>query len=188
MSSPGKKSLSGHFLVAAPELADPNFRQAVVLLVEHSAQGALGLVLNRCTNVPVKQGWAQVSDKPCSTEEHLYVGGPCEGMLMCVHCNAECSEVEVVPDVHFSAQPEHIEHLVDQTSGPMRFFVGYSGWGAGQLEAELAQDSWLVLPASAEIVFAVERDLWARLRGQATANDLLRAMKVAVRPEDPSLN
>lgn len=183
-----RKSLQGHFLIAAPELADPNFRQTIVLMIQHSKEGALGLVINRPTSVQVKQGWAQVSEQPCATEEHLYVGGPCEGLLMAVHQSAEHGEIQVLPEVHFSAQPEHIEQLVRLTDGPMRFFVGYAGWGPGQLEQEMKQKSWLVLPARPEWVFAVEFDLWNKLRGQVSADALIAEMKIANRPNDPTVN
>src|SRR5690606_1584174 len=134
----------GHFLIASHELRDPNFFHTVVLIVRHNEDGALGLVLNRPTKAQIKEVWRQVSDTPCCTDERLHVGGPVEGLLMALHCQPLLADLEIIPGVYYSADPDQLKELVQQTEGPLRFFVGYAGWSAGQLERELREGSWLV--------------------------------------------
>src|SRR5688572_22739803 len=93
-------SLQGQVLVASPDLLDPNFLRAVVLIVQHNEQGALGLILNRRTHAKLKQVWEQVSPQPCESEEYVHAGGPVEGPLMALHTNAELGESEVVPGLY----------------------------------------------------------------------------------------
>jgi putative transcriptional regulator len=181
-------SLQGHFLIASHELRDPNFFHSVVLVVRHGEDGALGLVLNRPTKANIKQVWQQVSDTPCSTEERLYVGGPVEGLLMSVHTQPVWADLEILPGVYYTGDPDHLKELVQQSDGPLRFFVGYAGWGAGQLEQEMGEGSWLVLPATEEQIFAIDDRSWERLTRDITASSILSALKIKHVPADPRLN
>ena len=181
-------SLQGHFLVASPELQDPNFRQTVVLIVRHSDDGALGLILNRPTTTTIKEAWEQVSDSTCESDEPLRFGGPCQGLLMAIHADDELSEIEVVDDVCFSAGPDKLEQLVSGIYSPVRFYVGYSGWGAGQLEHELEAGGWLTLPASAQYVFGDDDNLWERISRDIAAQRVIAVLKIKHIPPDPSLN
>ena len=78
-------SLEGQFLVASRKLLDPNFVRSVVLLVRHSDEGAMGLVINRPTKTTVAEAWRQVSEAPARREALIHLGGPCRGPLMAVH-------------------------------------------------------------------------------------------------------
>ena len=182
------ESLQGHFLIAATELQDPNFRQTVVLLVQHNDEGALGLVLNRPSDITVKQVWEKVGDSPCVTDHTLLVGGPCQGPLMSVHTKFGLGDQEVMPGVYFSTQSDSIEKLVARDDEAMRFFVGFAGWSPGQLESELETGSWRTMEATAEQIFAAPSDLWIMLTRHAISSTLISTLRIKHVPSDPSLN
>ncbi len=181
-------SLQAHLLIGSPELAEP-FTRSVVLLIRHSEDGALGLILNRRTDALLKEGWAKVSDVPCHRGDSIFLGGPCEGPLVALHSNEFLMEIEVLPGLYFCAGKEKLESLAAQQDGPpAKFFAGYAGWSAGQLEAEIARGSWSVMPASAEHVFQFEDDLWIRSRRHVADAAWRNTLKIKQTPQDPSLN
>jgi putative transcriptional regulator len=181
-------SLEGQFLVASRELLDPNFARAVVLLVQHTDEGAMGLVINRPTKTTLAEAWKQVSEATCPSSGLIYLGGPCRGPLMALHSDAEQSEIEVAPGLHFSADPDKIETLIGNAESPARFFIGFAGWGPGQLEAEMAQDSWITAPAAPEHVFDAPHDLWVKIMRQISTSQMIEALNIKHVPADPSLN
>jgi putative transcriptional regulator len=181
-------SLQGQLLIAAPRLSDPNFFHTVILLVQHGVDGALGLVLNRPASASVSAVWQQVSESPCLIEGFLHQGGPCEGPLMVVHTDEEASDLEVVTGLYFSTNKNAIERLVDKASSPTTFFVGYAGWGPGQLENELEQASWLTAPAKPEHVFDPPDELWHALHRAAAKASHPSWLPPGIMPDDPSLN
>lgn len=180
--------LQGQFLIASHELRDPNFFHSVVLIIRHGEDGALGLVLNRPTPAKIKQVWKQVSDSPCKTPERLYVGGPVEGLLMAIHTQPLLADLEIMPGVYYSGDPDHLQELVQQTDGAQRFFVGYAGWSEGQLEREMEEGSWLVLPATEERIFAIDDHSWEGLMREVTGSSIVAALKIKHVPADPRLN
>lgn len=182
------KSLEGHLLISAPQLADPNFRQAVVLLVHHNEQGALGLTLNRPLSVTVDAIWKQVSDEPCHVTDPVYLGGPCEGPLMALHQHTLLADSEVLHGVSFTTDADKIRQLVNTHTGRARYFVGYSGWGAGQLEHELREESWITPRASVDHVFDSPEELWQRITKELADSVLFSAGKPKHMPTDPSMN
>jgi putative transcriptional regulator len=181
-------SLKGQLLIATPNLSDPNFFHTVVLMIQHSADGALGLVLNRPTATAVSKVWAQVSESTCLIEGFLHQGGPCEGPLMVVHTAGDASDLPVSQGVHFTTNKDAIQRLVETGAEPTRFFIGYAGWGEGQLEAEITSGSWLTVTPSIADIFDTNEDLWHELfrksQRDAKANWIPRNMM----PDDPSLN
>jgi len=182
-------SLQGHLLIAAPDLPDPNFSRTVVLLVQHSEEaGALGLVLNRPSQNTLREIWDKLGEGPCPTELILDLGGPVVGPLMALHQQSDLSELEIVPGVHFSSQRENLKPLALREP-PVRFFLGYSGWAGGQLEAELETGSWLTVLARPEYLFAVEGDLW-RIVTRDLGSDTLKAFYPSLPsvPPDPRMN
>jgi putative transcriptional regulator len=179
------ESLQGHFLIASPRLTDPNFARTVVLMVQHGEEGALGLVINRPLETSVEEVCEKVLETPCAAEGVLYQGGPCEGPLMVVHTHGNRSDIEVRPGVHFSTERESIEWLLRYNEAPIKYFVGYAGWAAGQLEMEMETGSWLTVSASEEQVFAADEELWSRLLAIATLGKYIDPDRI---PDDPSLN
>ena len=183
------KSLTSHLLVASPALLDSNFVQTVVLMVQHDSNGALGLILNRPTLMSLKDAWDQVSDTECERTDSLYLGGPCEGVLMAIHPFAEAAGIEVLPGLYVSSETEHIETLLKRTEEQrMRFFVGYAGWTAGQLEAELETGSWQTAPATIYRVFAPVETLWRQIKRETALMAIVGTVNPKIMPSDPSNN
>jgi len=178
----------GHLLIASPTLRDPNFARSVVLLIRHNEDGAFGLILNRPTKVPLAQVWSQASESPCNSKERLHLGGPVEGPLMALHTQPSLSDLEILDGVYFSTEPDHLRTLVAQRESTTRFFAGYSGWGNLQLENEMAEGSWLTLPATAGHMFHNEKDLWDKVRREIADASLLVSLKIKQAPPDPRLN
>jgi putative transcriptional regulator len=117
----------------------------------------------------------------------LYVGGPVEGPLMAMHDCVDRSETEVRPGLYFCAGRENVEHLV-RSDCQARFFAGFAGWGAGQLEGELAEGAWRTRPALERHVFAADEEMWERVLQEIAGNEVLDALKIKHVPPDPSMN
>lgn len=182
------KSLQGQLLVASPRLSDPNFFHTVVYMVQHTEDGALGLVLNRPMTTSVRDVWKQVSQDQCLIEGSIFQGGPCEGPLMVLHGDEFEGDMNVMPGITMSTNREAIEKLVVAGASPTRFFVGYAGWSAGQLEHELETASWLTCEAVVDHVFEEHDDLWQQLHRAITRASQASWIPPEIMPEDPSLN
>jgi putative transcriptional regulator len=181
------KSLQGQLLIASPKLFDPNFFRSVILLVQHSDAGALGLVLNRPLEMTINDAWGQVSELPCEASGFLHQGGPCEGPLMVLHTDGTIPELPVIPEVFFTTDRDAIQHLVTQNHPQMKFFVGYAGWSPGQLETELEDGGWLLAPAINKHIFESDEDIWPTLMKEIS-DAIFASLNPKVIPEDPSLN
>ena len=182
------KSLQGQLLIAAPSLIDPNFFRTVVLLVQHNEEGALGLVLNRATGTAIREAWQQVSQSICLREAALNHGGPCDGPLMVVHTLADVAGSEVSPGLFFCTQREDVEQVIGSGEGEARFFIGYAGWTAGQLENEMGTGSWITLPATQEHLFNDDVFLWEQTTRQAARIAAYPNIKTNLVPRDPTMN
>ncbi len=141
------ESTRGKLLVAAPSLSDPNFRQTVLLMLEHSGEGALGVALNRPSELTVSSvigDWAIRVSKP----RVVFVGGPVSqssviALASVVLDDADENWSQIVGrtgTVDLERDPDEIGGLDE-----VRIFAGYAAWAPGQLEAELAEDAWIVL-------------------------------------------
>ncbi|CAN5734087.1 MAG: YqgE/AlgH family protein [Actinobacteria bacterium] len=179
------QSLKGHLLIAGPALVDPNFRRTVVLVGEHSDEGALGLILNRPLEATVAEAVPELSTLAAGVDQ-VHFGGPVQPSAIVVL--ADFAEPDragslVLDSVGFLPAEVDPEELGELRGA--RVFAGYAGWGPGQLDGELEEGSWIVEPALAEDVFTVEPDeLWSAV--------LLRKGGpfgvLALMPPDPSLN
>lgn len=177
------ESLSGKLLVASPLLQDPNFHRTVVFLFEHGEDGAVGTVLNRPTEEPASEhlpAWSEFIAAP----DVVFVGGPVRNEIAIgvAEFADETQADSVFAGIGFidlSDPPNSKANLAR-----IRIFSGYSGWDAGQLEVELAVDSWFIVEAVAEDVFGDPDDLWARVLRRQTG----RIRLYAEYPEDLSLN
>jgi putative transcriptional regulator len=181
-------TLQGHLLVASPELRDPNFFRTVVLLVRHNDEGALGVILTRPSKTSIQEVWKELSQDPCDSDLTLHLGGPVAGPLIALHAEMSLSEIEIVPGVCFSADQDAVVRLVSQHADPLKLYIGYAGWGAGQLEAEMEHGSWRTTPATADHVFPGDEHLWERVLRQITGAAIIEALRIKHVPEDPSLN
>ncbi len=184
------KSFKGQFLLAAQSLGDPNFRKTVVLIVQHDQGGALGLVVNRPLGLSVREALPDPDAVGCVVTDPLYRGGPCGEAPFVLHADGARAQIDVCPGVFFSSEDEVVASLLAQSDLRAKFFVGYAGWTAGQLEAELAEQAWLLSPASADDIYrhdvtADGVDLWSRLTRKAL---LSRYVDPRLIPDDPRTN
>lgn len=178
-------SLQGQLLVASPGLLDPNFRRTVVLVTEHTDEGAAGLVLNRPSPAQVVDLVPQL-EPLVDDGEAVWVGGPVQSDAVLVlgeFFDPDDAAVPLFGALGFPAldEPEDVAAMTARR----RVFAGYAGWGAGQLENELGRDDWIVEPSRADDAFTdAPGELWADvLRRKGGIYEL-----VARIPEDPSVN
>ena len=177
--------LTGRLLLSNATLFDPNFRRTVVLIGHHDEEGAVGVVLNRPLGVPVDTAVPPLSDLVALGDE-LFEGGPVQPDAAVVI--AEFSDPTRASLVAFGAigfLPDEMDTADRDAIVRARIFAGYSGWGPGQLEDELAEDAWLVTAATEEDVFTPEPDrLWEQvIRRLGPGYAMLQTM-----PIDPSAN
>ncbi len=178
------ESLAGNLLVSSPSLHDPNFRKTVVLMTHHNEDGAMGLVLSRPSELHVADAVPALAEL-AGADDVVYVGGPVQPEVIVALAELEEPDdgVEtVVGSIGFipgDGEPD------DLPIARIRVFAGYSGWGPGQLEAELEESSWIVVPAEPEDVFAPDPDeLWRAVLHRKGGKYTL----IATMPFDPSLN
>src|SRR5215470_10533750 len=195
MDEMASEDLAGRLLVATPMLGDPNFRRTVVLIVEHEVeQGTLGVVLNRPTKVPVGQvlePWTELATDPSV----VFTGGPVSPNSALALAHVPGTDEPVGWHPLEGGRPEVARlGLVDLDAPPgllaaaivsLRVYAGYAGWSSGQLQAEIEEGAWYVLPAEASDAFCAEpARLWpAVLRRQGGELAYL-----ATYPDDPGLN
>ena len=185
----GVRGLTGRLLVATPLLTDPNFRRAVVLMLDHSADGGLGVVVNRPLDVDVSAvlpGWQRYATAP----GRLFQGGPValDSALGVVAVPGGSSEpagvrriVGSIGVVDLDAPPQAI---VGGVAG-LRIFAGYAGWSGGQLESEIGDGAWYVVDAEARDPFSdTPEQLWRQVLRRQRGELAL----VSTYPDDPSHN
>lgn len=184
------KSLKGHFLIASPSLGDPNFEKSVVLLFDHSEEGAAGIIVNRPSPITIAHISHKVFEIKSDWEKPLNIGGPVNGPLAAAHTIKELADMEVLPGLYGALNPEHLKQLIRKQQEPTLFLLNYAGWGAGQLERELEEDSWIVMPAQIDQVFWTEETaLWDTLMAQQHDKATLqRALGIRIQPHDPTMN
>jgi putative transcriptional regulator len=179
--------LRGKLLVASPSIVDPNFSRTVVLLTEHGAEGAMGLVLNRPAESTVSDVVPDL-DWIADPQDHVHVGGPVAATSVIVLAEFEDpSRAALLVEGDLGFVPAEVGDPGELAASlrRRRIFAGHAGWGPGQLEAELEEDSWIIGDAQRDDAFAEEPlDLWAAvLRRMGREYALLATM-----PPDPSLN
>jgi putative transcriptional regulator len=184
------ESLQGQLLIASPGLVDPNFARTVVLIAVHGEEGALGLILNREMSTPLPQVWGQVSESPCLRTENVRHGGPVSGSLMAVHDHRSHANLVVTEDIYVATELNAMESLAASDEGQALFYIGHAGWGPGQIETELAEGSWLVLPATVDHVFG-EHDssaLWKDSMTEFGRRQIHSVIPIKHVPDNPRLN
>ena len=179
-------SLRGRLLIASPALIDPNFARTVVLITEHGPEGAMGVVLNRPSEIDVGDVAPELAAVVVDGEP-VFIGGPVQPQALVVLAEFSDSRAAawiIAEDVGFVAAETEYGDLTDVVRRG-RVYAGYSGWEAGQLEAELAEEAWIVEPPLPAELFpddpmALWHDVLARKGGQFA---LISRM-----PDDPSQN
>ncbi|HLH84257.1 MAG TPA: YqgE/AlgH family protein [Trebonia sp.] len=194
MDHMGSDPKAGRLLVATPLLGDPNFRRAVVLIVEHEpAEGTLGIVLNRPTEIPVGQvleQWTELATDPSV----VFTGGPVSPTSALALALVPGREEPLGWRALDGAPALARLGLLDLDAPPrllapaiqsLRVFAGYAGWSPGQLEAEIDEGAWYVLPAEPGDVFAAEPERLWRTVLRRQEGDLAF---LATYPDDPTMN
>lgn len=180
------ETLTGELLIAKPYLGDPNFERSVVLICEHSKEGAFGLVLNQTTNNVLSDFFEDIQE-----DFSVFLGGPVENhTLHFLHKRGDIIEgsIGLVDGLYWSGNFDQIKTLINTgivKPSEIRFFLGYSGWGANQLEEELKDDVWIKVPTTPEVVF--ENDItkiWSKVLRNLGGNYIIMANS----PLDPRLN
>lgn len=161
-------ALVGELLVAAPEMSDPRFYHAVILIVQHDRNGAFGLVVNKpVEKAPIARLLADMGQKTDGIDGtiEVFAGGPVEPELGFVLHSAEYRRPETLAidkDVALTSSPGVLRDIAQQR-GPKKylFAFGYAGWGPGQLEGELKEHAWFTAPADPKLLFDDDRGrLW----------------------------
>jgi putative transcriptional regulator len=182
------ESLRGKLLIASPKILDPNFRRVVVYMAEHTDEGAMGLVLNRPAETTVAEAVPDLQWLAGGDDDAVWVGGPVAPASVIVLAEFDDpSSAAMLVDDDLGFVPADVEDRDDFTAAVRRtrIFAGHAGWGPGQLEAELEEDSWIIEPAQRGDVFTADPEaLWSQvLRRKGSEYVLLATM-----PMDPSLN
>ncbi len=182
-------SLKGQLLIASPDLITPFFTRTVILMLDHDEGGALGVVLNRSTEVTVTGIAEQVLEEPFEWDKPIGLGGPVPGPLMVIHTEADLADREVIEGVYSSVEAGLVTQLVRRRVEPSLVVANYSGWGPAQLEGEFDLDSWLTLPATSEHIFwEGPTDLWDVVVKAVQARKLSEFLGIKGAPTDPTLN
>ena len=183
------KSLKGHLLLATTSLLDPNFARSVVLIFDHTEDGAAGVVLNRPVKKTIADIAEEVFDIRSDWEKPLHLGGPVSGPLAAAHTMKDLADMEVMPGIYGAIAPEHLQKLIKKRQEPSLFLVNYAGWGPGQLEEEIEEESWQVMPARLELLFwAKKEDLWEACMKEASGSGIDAALGIRIKPLDPRMN
>jgi putative transcriptional regulator len=179
-------SLKGKLLVALPTLVDPNFARTVVLIAEHTDEGAMGLVLNRPSEALVDESVEELGDV-VSAGAPVFIGGPVqmESVMVLAEFDEPTQAAAIVlEDIGFLPAEADLTELSGRTRRA-RVFAGHSGWGPGQLDEELADGSWIVADAEPGDAFYDDADgLWTAVLDRKGGPFALLARM----PEDPSVN
>jgi len=185
-------SLRGQFLIAGKSLRDPNFFRSVVLMLEHEAGGAIGIVVNRPASAKVSTalgGQVELAEEV----DRLYVGGPVHSTALFVlhNCHSlDGDSRQVLPGLFVSTTAAVLEAVVQRAAAEdatlkFRIVAGCAGWGAGQLEGEIGRADWHRQPATAELVFDPDvHELWSQLLRRSYQESSILPNLVG----DPTLN
>ncbi len=181
-----EKPATGTLLIAHPSIKDPNFRRSVVLLCEHNDEGTYGLVLNRPTPFQLNEVVEE-----STIESPLFLGGPVQpNTLHILHrIGGQVEGSKAVRDhTYWGGKLDEITKLLDEKAAKLydvRFYVGYSGWGEGQLDAEIDKGGWIIATADDTIIFDTDPvEMWRIVMRRMGGEYAL----ISTYPDDPTLN
>lgn len=162
-------NFAGSLLVAAPDWQDQLFARTVCLVVHHSPQRAIGVVLNRHLPIPAKQLWQTLAGEAgekngIPRDAAIHFGGPQAGPVVALHNRQELAEFTSGEGVYLAAQIQNLQRLLSSptSDSQVKIIVGQADWHAGELDLQFSQGRWLPLPVSAALVFADDRSMWRR--------------------------
>ncbi len=158
----------GILLAAQEVLEDPHFRDTIVLLCQYGEEGAYGLVLNRPSHMPLREIFEHPPEGG-SGVRRVYIGGPVQPTeLQILQLGEPAVEdtMEIAPGVHMGGQWESLEEILAPEPDDLRLFLGYAGWGEGQLETEIKAGAWEVVEADVQRLLTAPETEWATGSGQ----------------------
>ena len=151
-------------LIASPQLEDPHFKQSVVLILEHDDEQTVGLILNRESRIGCAQIMKRFNLEWHGSHDHLLLGGPVDPKsLWMVHSEGwPFDHKTIFNGVSVSRSEEALSVLCHSREQRLNVYVGYAGWGAGQLEREIQEGSWLTVDIDADFIFETDRnEMWS---------------------------
>lgn len=211
-------SLVGNLLVASTLVTESVFTRGVCLMMHHDSEGAIAVILNRPIWPPPTElirmivgepedgddmeetpaphsRWdagdvAPVAsgDSPPSASGMIHFGGPLSGPVLAIHGTMALAEAQTGNGIYVAAQKDHLEQLLRDKPSDYRLIIGHAGWTAGQLDTEIHAGLWHVVPATADMVFGAQSDLWPLLIGRATGSTLARWVGAPDNPTATALN
>ena len=164
----GAQGPNGIFLVAKPDLADPNFSRTVVLVTQTEDASTVGVILNRPTTLTLPQFIAEPGLDTGNYKDPVYLGGPVmRHALIAVFRSVTpptAASFHVLPGLYMTMHPDNMKALLSSPNAKYRLYAGFSGWAPRQLESEFEREGWFVLPGDAEAVFRPDTTgLWDEL-------------------------
>lgn len=153
-------SLAPALLLSMPQLMDPNFARTVVLLCEHATEGAFGLIVNRPSDIAAAEAVRLEPPVQDPNNLPLLIGGPVEpqrGWILTAQPPDDVEHRGLGAGLYLSASPVLLRRALMAGTLPTRTHVlaGYAGWGPGQLDAELEQSAWLIMPVALDLIFEI---------------------------------
>ncbi len=176
----------GRILISEPLLSDAYFKRSVILITEHSDQGAVGFVLNKPIEIPLNEILADFPD----FEAEVYVGGPvAKDTVHFLHTlgNLVPDSVHVIDNIYWGGDFDVLKELIGEgmvKKDQVRFFLGYSGWSPNQLEDEIAENAWIVAEVDPKKLMFADKNIWKK-----TLENLGKKYKIWSNfPENPAMN
>lgn len=167
-AAPEKTLAPGKFLVASPRLKEAIFRETVILLIHYNVQGAVGVIINRPIEVKLSSIFTNSPALQDRGGERFYFGGPVEGNMVSFLIRSKTPPPQgllLFGDLYSTMDKAAIE-LFGKEGIVIRAYAGYAGWGAGQLDREVIQGDWYIVPADYESIFNIDSEkVWGRLSG-----------------------
>lgn len=179
-------SLQGRLLVASPMLHDPNFFRTVVYLARHNEEGAFGFVINRPSEMSLADLIEEARGRRPQRDDLIFHGGPVDGPLLAIHTMDNLGDL-CHGNVWMTSDDDQVMLLAERTDVDARFFSGYSGWGPGQLEAEIAAGGWMIASPNHDMLWKDPGPVWeAAVKQQG--HEVLRSVLPNAGQVDPNLN
>ncbi len=144
-------------------MEDPNFRNAIVLLCQHGSEGAYGLVLNRPAHMPLREIFEHPPEGEAGVRR-VYIGGPVqptELQILQLGVAVADDAMEIAPGVHMGGKWDTLDQILAPDPEDLRLFLGYAGWGKGQLEDEVEGGAWEVWPTDLQRLLREPENAWA---------------------------
>ena len=192
-----RDSYIGQLLVASSTVTDPMYANGVCLIVHDDEDRVIGVMLNRpiepnpealgtilgVTDSEQQQPRFSVNatktaeselDSPFPASRSLHFGGPLSGPIVALHQMPDYAEAETGDGIYVAAQKKHLVDLIRAQSEPCRLIVGHLGWNPAELDCEIAEGNWHIMPASVEDVFSSASDMWSCIIRRATDSSLAK--------------